>query len=281
MTTIGATAQNKVVGEDSTAFSKWNTGIIDRFKRNISTGRELTTSTTDPNKVLYNYYELLDQGNENNSNEFTCLGLNRQYLSEGKWYSTFANNMAFLGFNRTFSDTLQTNEDGKSVKGGQIDAFDPKRPIFIDSEVINSNLNIVSNFYKEINKIVYEKDQSKSSNIQGFMPFDLNLEIDGISGIKIYSKLNIQQSFLPSNYPNTLEFITTDVTHTLNNGKWVTKLNTIGMPAKILSTSDFQNSMFSKTYEKLALKVYSPSNQVIDPTPPSIGQTRFNPTNNN
>ena len=53
------------------------------------------------------------------------------------------------------------------------------------------------------------------------------------------------------------------------------------MPAKILTTSDFQNSMFNKTYEKLALKLYPPSNQVIDPTPPSTGQTRFNPTNNN
>lgn len=281
MTTIGATANNSVVGEDVTAFSKWNIGIIDRFKRNISTGRGITTFQTGSNKVLYNYYELLDQGNENHSNEFTCLGLNRQYQSEGEWWSTFANNMAFLGFNRTFSKTLKTDEEGKEVRGGQIDAFDPKRPIFIDSEVINSNLNIVSNFYKEINKIVYKKNQEKSSNIQGFMPFNLNLEIDGISGIKIYSKLNIQQTFLPSNYPQTLEFITTDVTHTLSNSKWVTKINTIGMPAKIITTSDFQNSMFSGTYEKLALKLYSPSNQVINPTPPSTGQARFNPTNNN
>ena len=113
------------------------------------------------------------------------------------------------------------------------------------------------------------------------MPFDLNLEIDGISGIKIYSKLNIQQSFLPSNYPSTLEFITTDVTHILDNGKWVTKLNTIGMPAKILSTTDFRNSMFNGTYEKLALNLSSLPNQVIDPTPPSTGQLRFNPTNPN
>lgn len=276
MTTIGATAQNRVVGEDSTAFSKWNIGIIDRFKKNISTGRQLTTSISGSNKVLYNYYELLDQGNEDNSNEFTCLGLNRQYQSEGKWHSTFVNNMSLLGFNNTYSKTLQTDEEGKAIEGGQIDVFDPQRPIFIDSEVINSNLNIVTNYYKEVNKIAYKKDQSNSSNIQGFMPFNLNLEIDGISGIKIYSKLNIQQSFLPSNYPNTLEFITTDVTHTLDNNKWVTKLNTIGMPAKILTTKEIRNSMFNGTYEKLALNLSLPSNQTIA-TPPSTGQARSTP----
>mgnify|MGYP003633461107 CR=1 FL=1 len=277
MTTIGATAQNRVVGEDSTAFSKWNIGIIDRFKLDVATGRNLTTSITGSNQILLNYYEMLDQGNEDDSNEFTCLGLNRQYQSKGKWYSTFVNNMSLLGFYSTYSDTLQTDEDGKAIEGGQVNPYDPKRPIFIDNEVINSNLNIVSNFYKEVNKIAYEKDKSKSSNEQGFMPFNLNLEVDGISGVKIYSKLNIQQSFLPSNYPKSLEFITTDVTHTLSNNKWVTKLNTIGMPAKILSTKELMDSLFIGTYEKLALKLSLPSNQTIDPTPPSTGQARFIP----
>ena len=37
MITIGATADGYVVGEEATAFSKWNTGIVDRFKEEIST----------------------------------------------------------------------------------------------------------------------------------------------------------------------------------------------------------------------------------------------------
>ena len=283
MTTIGATAQNNVVGEDLTAFTKWNTGIIDRFKLDVATGRDLTAITTGSNPVLLNYYELLDQGTDTNTNEFTCLGLNRQYSSQGKWYSSIANQAALAGFNNTYSKTLQTDEDGDAITGGQINPTDPKRPIFIDSELISSNLNIVSNLYKEINKIAHRKDISKSSNEQGFMPFNLNLEVDGISGIKIYSKLKIQQSFLPSNYPQSLEFITTDVTHTLNNNKWVTKLNTIGMPAKILSTKNLMGSLFIGTYENLALKLASPnssSNPNLNPSNPNIqqsNQARINP----
>ena len=268
MTTIGATAAGKVVGEDATAFSKWNTGIIDRFKKTISTGKSekiLKEDIKKPiNKVLFNYYNLLSQGNSNFSNEFTALGLNRQYKSEGEWYSTFVNNLSFLGFYNQYSKTKQKDKDGNEVEGGIINVDSPRRPIFIDPLLINSNLTIVPEFYKEITKKSSRNTKAKSSNGTGFIPFNLNLELDGISGIKIYSKLNIQQSFLPSNYPQSLEFVTTDITHTLNSNKWVTKINTIGMPKNIVTTKDVLNSMFG-TYEKLALKLSLP-NQITDPT---------------
>ena len=33
---IGATASGHTVGEDATAFSKWNNGLVDRFQRTIT-----------------------------------------------------------------------------------------------------------------------------------------------------------------------------------------------------------------------------------------------------
>jgi hypothetical protein len=39
MITVGATAGGYVKGTEATAFSKWNTGLIDRFKEELSSTR--------------------------------------------------------------------------------------------------------------------------------------------------------------------------------------------------------------------------------------------------
>ena len=257
MTTIGATAQNNIVGEDATSFSKWNEGIIDRFKRNSVTGNNKVNFDLPPGRVIETplnyYYELISQGTINESqNEFSILGLNRQYED---FESSFNNFLLRNNFKRTYSQTLQKTADGEEVKGGRIDVTDKKRPFLISPELISSNLSIVPNYYKEIFNLAY-KNKKLPSGQGGFMPFNLNLELDGISGIKIYSKLKVQNRFLPSNYPQTIEFITTDITHTLSNNKWVTKINTIGMPLKSISTKDLKEYLF--TYEAIPTPDFTP-----------------------
>ena len=50
--------------------------------------------------------------------------------------------------------------------------------------------------------------------------------MEGISGMKIYNRLNVDTRFLPSNYPETLDFIITKVNHKLANNNWTTTLET-------------------------------------------------------
>jgi hypothetical protein len=56
-----------------------------------------------------------------------------------------------------------------------------------------------------------EKAQNKLGNIAspnaGFLPFDLSLTMDGLSGMKVYQAFNIDTTYLPSNYPNSLDFL--------------------------------------------------------------------------
>lgn len=248
MTTIGATANNSVVGEDATSFSKWNVGIIDRFKRTLTTGTGPNSNRRKVEQVKDNYYKLISQGITPDQNEFSFLGLSRQYDSESSLNNFLAKNQ----FISRYSKTLNIDKDGNPVEGGMVEPEGVQRPYFIDSALISSNLNIIPNFYKEIFKIAYNNQleinskNPKSSSQGGFMPFNLNLEVDGISGVKIYSKLKISNRFLPSNYPQSLEFITTDVTHTLSNNRWITKINTIGMPANVLTTKNIRDSFFPK-----------------------------------
>tara|TARA_B110000285_G_scaffold9567_1_gene9629 strand:- start:1028 stop:4390 length:3363 start_codon:yes stop_codon:yes gene_type:complete len=65
---------------------------------------------------------------------------------------------------------------------------------------------------------------------EGFIPVDLGLTIDGLSGIKIYNRLEVDTKILPSSYPQALNFVATKVNHTISNNVWETKLSTISIP---------------------------------------------------
>lgn len=77
------------------------------------------------------------------------------------------------------------------------------------------------------------------SNQQGFIPVELNLTLDGLSGVKIFQKLNINQKFLPPEYissalTNTLDFVIQKVNHSIQDEKWETELVTISIPPTII-----------------------------------------------
>ena len=66
--------------------------------------------------------------------------------------------------------------------------------------------------------------QARMSPGTGFIPFNLSITTDGLSGMKIYSKFTIDSSYLPSNYPNNVEFLIKGIHHEIADNKWTTKL---------------------------------------------------------
>jgi hypothetical protein len=64
----------------------------------------------------------------------------------------------------------------------------------------------------------------------GFIPLNLQLEMDGLSGMRIYETYNTEEKLLPKSYQNNLEFITTTLTHKIDNKGWITTINGIGSP---------------------------------------------------
>ena len=57
--------------------------------------------------------------------------------------------------------------------------------------------------------------------------------MDGISGIRIYNKINVETRFLPKNYPESLQFIVKAVNHKLSNDDWETQIDTIVIPKSL------------------------------------------------
>jgi hypothetical protein len=79
----------------------------------------------------------------------------------------------------------------------------------------------------------------------GFLPFDLTLTIDGLSGMKVYQKYTIDTDFLPSNYPLSLEFLIKGITHTIQNNQWITTLESVAIPKNPFGMKNAQGQTYN------------------------------------
>jgi hypothetical protein len=97
----------------------------------------------------------------------------------------------------------------------------------LNDELIDKNISIVSEFYKYAQFAIHQEKAKYSSPANGFIPINLSITMDGLSGIKIYNEINAVTRFLPSNYPDNLRFIIKGVNHKLQNQDWETNIETV------------------------------------------------------
>jgi hypothetical protein len=126
------------------------------------------------------------------------------------------------------------------IKDLAVDPSNPGQPISFNPDVINKFLNSNTQF-AEYDQYVSTQEKKKtnpdaSSAIIGFIPFNLSLTIDGLSGIKIYQKFTISSEFLPSNYPQSLEFIIKGITNEIKDNQWITIIESLAIPSNPFST---------------------------------------------
>jgi hypothetical protein len=95
-----------------------------------------------------------------------------------------------------------------------------------DDSFIKLGKNSFKGWVNTISNKNYEKNKQPSNTI-GFIPIDLNLKCDGLSGVKMYQQLAIRQEFLPKQYPKALKFVISKVNHSISNNDWTTELKTI------------------------------------------------------
>jgi GH24 family phage-related lysozyme (muramidase) len=150
-------------------------------------------------KVSINYLLYLINAFGGNTKEYKIpypSNINKLKISLASYYRVTAENARYLEFNDSFIS------QGKSAYQNYLNNLNAER-------------------FKTIN--------TPSSEV-GFIPLSFELVLDGISGIKIYNKLNINNTFLPANYPESLKFIITKVDHSISNNSWDTSLSTISIP---------------------------------------------------
>ena len=221
MLSIGATANGYVVGEESTAFSKWNFGMRDRYYE------EIVDAEYDE-KIKAELAERLKKDNEEIQRNYAFMIFNNFEFSTRKYYSGAYEVLSNPVENETEEDRQQRiiiegkppPEATTTIKygGGVIMPFQ-----------IEENLSTGTSFYQYLIASASAASNSTKpiANLQGFLPITLDVSLDGISGPKIYQKLNVDTKFLPNNYPDAMDFIIRGVSHTLDNNSWSTKLSTL------------------------------------------------------
>ena len=80
-----------------------------------------------------------------------------------------------------------------------------------------------------------------------FIPFNLQLTLDGISGIKLFQKFYISDNVLPPSYlRGGVDLIVKAVNHTITTSTWETTLETISVPSITIKPLDEEQILINK-----------------------------------
>jgi hypothetical protein len=143
----------------------------------------------------------------------------------------------------------------------------------ISGEIIDKNISTVTEFYKYCHSRIQKDIPYYASPTVGFIPINLSITCEGISGIKIYNSINVNTTFLPKNYPNSLKFIIKGVNHKISDNDWETTIETVTI------SQDEENGRKIVPYKKLLSMVrkiiYASQKTVAESStlPPQIVKT--------
>ena len=213
MLSIGATSAGYVVGEESTAFSKWNYGMEDRFyqkyldaemENEIEAQEAIAKDIAEENKEIVRSYA---------SNLF-----NNFEFSQPAYYNGVSVRI----------ETIDADPDDDESKPTTETIIEPGGGILLP-EKMEENISAGTEFYRYLisSASIASKSTLPIGSPQGFLPISMEVDLDGISGMKIYQKIEVDNAFLPNNYPDNMNFLIKGVSHTISGNHWKTSLSTL------------------------------------------------------
>ena len=134
--------------------------------------------------------------------------------------------------------------------------------LFSNGNLVGKGKTTFNAFINNLSNEKFKENKEPSGNI-GFIPVSFDLTLEGLSGVKIYNKLNIDTRFLPSNYGNALDFLITKVNHKISNNNWDTVLGTTSTSnlsestpddSSLISTSGDFDNIRATTFSELSAK---------------------------
>lgn len=169
------------------------------------------------------------------------------------------NTTSFSSFNQNLEDrifpTKETIEDNNKDTDPNYTITKNKISIGLyilyNKKSINAELiETLKNLNKEYSSFYLGKNNISS---KFFLPFDLSLSLEGISGLKVFNRIEIDENsirILPLYYRDKNNLPLADVviksySHTISNNKWTTQLTTMLVPINnnpVISSEETQNS---------------------------------------
>jgi len=201
------------------------------FVKDVSISSEIT-------KEIANELTIAATANSQDSNQTGVNGSRFSHLNAGCENRILILSDNFSNDVSSGSPSSSPTRDPKEVFGENLIKFNK----FIDDLFIqvNGGIGIVKedeiDNYTELSDQYFsyllgkEESSGVSYDGRGFIPINLSLTMDGLSGVKIYEKFTINEEYLPQSYQNNLDFLVKGISHTIDSNGWVTKLETLGIP---------------------------------------------------
>lgn len=179
MATISAQSSGNIVGENATALSKLNKGLVDRIIT-----KKLDAASIDGAQV----------GQEAPENKFTK---NLEYFSKQ--------------INNLYTQKNYSTDTIESIKS------------------INRDIALYLTGQEALSGTQQNKKPAPF-----FIPFNLSLEMDGLSGMVNYERFSITEEILPYSYRagdqgGLIDFLIKGISHTVSGNQWKTKIESISV----------------------------------------------------
>jgi hypothetical protein len=133
----------------------------------------------------------------------------------------------------------KTNPNGKIDESTNVDNEFNQNKLALQSlvQLVNNSKvsdNDISQYKNSINDFFRARISSSVLKDKypgiGFIPFDLEVNMMGLSGPRIYESYTIDTKLLPKSYQDSIQFICSGISHNISNGEWTTTLNSICGP---------------------------------------------------
>lgn len=126
------------------------------------------------------------------------------------------------GVDRTKSEEEKKKvfeENFEQLVLGITDTWNSKRQY--NKKEINGLRNIFRSTMRELAK---RESNDNKSGAAGIIPFELNLTLDGIGGLKIGQAFTVNKGILPTSYDDLIGFLINGLDHQIDGNRWTTNI---------------------------------------------------------
>ena len=134
-------------------------------------------------------------------------------------------------------------------------------------EVCSDLTENYTNYIQLVQGMLAEKDIIPSPF---FLPFNLNLEVEGISGIKLFERFKITDDILPPSYEkDSVDIIVKAINHDIDIKSWKTTIDTLSVPRhipKIINYGEIKDPEDKKSEEEKYQDYLAEQNEPKEPS---------------
>jgi len=92
----------------------------------------------------------------------------------------------------------------------------------------DEDINTLTQLYTDtLNYYMGYLAQNNQISPPGFIPFNLGLNMKGLSGMKLYQTFKVTENLLPPTYNKNLRFIIKNLDHSIDSNGWITKIQSL------------------------------------------------------